>query len=333
MAFNRGMTIDLCMAYMLRLVTMNLTLMQGHSGLADDKLQRWIISTTKQAISIKHAATVGHDIFYFSLKSSVAFVLNYGDTSISYNVIRHTYAMPAFQPRFWCRDERCNWSVSEVNTSCQTILLRSPAADKWRTQPSRHSRKSLHHNSPCTGWTKTIIVIYRAIFKLRHSTLEWCSFRWPWPWCKVTVGLQRQINRRRIISTAKQALSIKLTTTVGPFLRERDFENVYMAEPTCSSFCRWRWLDGRTDGWTGACSRGDGWSLLIGRPFDRLFQWLIDRLINWPTEWMCARVSDGWVPVCECVLGEWMGVGWVSEWVCDGGEWVCELCVIVWWVS
>ena len=33
--------------------------------------------------NIKLAATVGHDKFYFSLKSSVPVVLNYGHTSIS----------------------------------------------------------------------------------------------------------------------------------------------------------------------------------------------------------------------------------------------------------
>ena len=41
---------DLCMLYMLMLVSMTLTL-QGHSDLAEDKFQPWIISATKQAIS------------------------------------------------------------------------------------------------------------------------------------------------------------------------------------------------------------------------------------------------------------------------------------------
>ena len=43
---------------MLMLVSMTLTLMQGHSGSAKAKSQRWIISTSKQAISIKLATTV-----------------------------------------------------------------------------------------------------------------------------------------------------------------------------------------------------------------------------------------------------------------------------------
>ena len=55
------MTVDLCMAYnyMLMLVFMTLTLMQGHSGSVKKKNLLSIISTTKQAISIKFAITVG----------------------------------------------------------------------------------------------------------------------------------------------------------------------------------------------------------------------------------------------------------------------------------
>ena len=37
MAFTRGMTVDLGMAYMLMLVSMTLILMQGHSGSAKAK--------------------------------------------------------------------------------------------------------------------------------------------------------------------------------------------------------------------------------------------------------------------------------------------------------
>ena len=59
------MAVDLCMAYMFMLVSMTLTLMQGHSGLAKAKTQRWIISTSKQAIRIKLARTVSH--FYVTL--------------------------------------------------------------------------------------------------------------------------------------------------------------------------------------------------------------------------------------------------------------------------
>ena len=74
------MTVDLCRVDMLMLVSMTLTLMQGHNGLAEENIQRWIISTTKQAISIQLSETVGHDKFYLSPKSSVAFILNYGHT-------------------------------------------------------------------------------------------------------------------------------------------------------------------------------------------------------------------------------------------------------------
>ena len=49
MVFKLGMAADVCMACMLILVSMTLTLMQGHSGSAKAKHQGWIISTTKQA--------------------------------------------------------------------------------------------------------------------------------------------------------------------------------------------------------------------------------------------------------------------------------------------
>ena len=49
--------------YMLMLIAMTLTLKQDHSGLAKAKNQYWIISTPKQAISIKLATTVGHLFF------------------------------------------------------------------------------------------------------------------------------------------------------------------------------------------------------------------------------------------------------------------------------
>ena len=57
MAFKLGMTVDLCMAYLLMLVSM--TLIHSHSGSAKAKIQCWIIWTTKQATSIK-LITVDH---------------------------------------------------------------------------------------------------------------------------------------------------------------------------------------------------------------------------------------------------------------------------------
>ena len=59
-AFNLGMTVDLWMPYMLRLVLMTLTLMQGHSWSAKAKNQCCMHLATKQVISIKLATTVGH---------------------------------------------------------------------------------------------------------------------------------------------------------------------------------------------------------------------------------------------------------------------------------
>ena len=60
MVFELGMLVDLCMAYMFKHVLMTLTLMQGHNGSAEDKIQRCIISTCKQVIRIKLATTVSH---------------------------------------------------------------------------------------------------------------------------------------------------------------------------------------------------------------------------------------------------------------------------------
>ena len=39
MALKLGMKVDLCMALILMLLSMTLTLMQGHSGLADETFQ------------------------------------------------------------------------------------------------------------------------------------------------------------------------------------------------------------------------------------------------------------------------------------------------------
>ena len=64
MAFKLFMTVGLWIAYMLMLDWMTLTLVQGHSELKEENIQRWIISTTKQAKSIQISATVGHDKFY-----------------------------------------------------------------------------------------------------------------------------------------------------------------------------------------------------------------------------------------------------------------------------
>ena len=56
-----------------------ITIMQGHSGLAEENSQHWIISTTKQAISIALNLLSYYNAewwviirLYFSLKSSVA---------------------------------------------------------------------------------------------------------------------------------------------------------------------------------------------------------------------------------------------------------------------
>ena len=65
-----------------------------------------------------------------------------------------------------------------------------------------------------------------------------CSFRWPWPsLMQGDSGSAKANIQCWIISTAKQATSVKFTTTIGHFsLRDLDFENVYRAGPTCLGF-------------------------------------------------------------------------------------------------
>ena len=60
-----GLPVDLWMPNILMLVSITLTLMQGHSELAKATIQRCVLSATKQARSIKLATTVGnflHDL-------------------------------------------------------------------------------------------------------------------------------------------------------------------------------------------------------------------------------------------------------------------------------
>ena len=48
MAFKLGMKVDLCMGYILMVMSMTLTLIQGHSGSAEGKIQLWIISQNQK---------------------------------------------------------------------------------------------------------------------------------------------------------------------------------------------------------------------------------------------------------------------------------------------
>ena len=49
MASKHSMVVNVCMANMLMLVSMTLTLMQGHSESEKAQNQRWIISTSKRS--------------------------------------------------------------------------------------------------------------------------------------------------------------------------------------------------------------------------------------------------------------------------------------------
>ena len=52
MALKLGMTVDLCMAYMLMLVSTTLTLMQGYSGSAEETIQ--LLNYLDKAASNEH---------------------------------------------------------------------------------------------------------------------------------------------------------------------------------------------------------------------------------------------------------------------------------------
>ena len=69
--------------YILMVVLITLTLMQADSGSSEEQIQLWIILTAKKQYRLKFTPMVGHNHFYFSLKSSVSVVLNYGHMSIS----------------------------------------------------------------------------------------------------------------------------------------------------------------------------------------------------------------------------------------------------------
>ena len=77
-------------------------------------------------------------------------------------------------------------------------------------------------------FSTVIVFCLHAIFKLLQTWNDgrlmdaiimcWCSFQWPRPWCKVTVGQQRQKQISiDFTSTTKQTISIKLATTVAHF--------------------------------------------------------------------------------------------------------------------
>ena len=55
--------------------------------------------------------------------------------------------------------------------------------------------------------------------------------------CSGHSGLAKAKIQCKIVSTTKQAISIKLATTVGHFVSDLDFKNVYMTWPACLVLC------------------------------------------------------------------------------------------------
>ena len=134
-----------------------------------------------------------------------------------------------------------------------------------------------------------------------------CSFWWAWPWCKVTVGRQRQNFSVELFLTTKDAASIKLATTVGLFLflHDLDFANIYMAWPS--------WFFGMAGGVGGCSSRKYFWIVLFisvdaHQTFFELcssssIQWMfMGKIFNCPflllrrsSRFCCPAQSLGWM--------------------------------------
>ena len=80
MTFKLGKKVDLCMGYLYpwsfrwRWPWCKVTVVQHRTTIS---FELW------RQLSKQHAATVGNVKFYFNLKFSVAFILNYGNTGIS----------------------------------------------------------------------------------------------------------------------------------------------------------------------------------------------------------------------------------------------------------
>ena len=68
MAFKLGIAVDACMAYMLMLMSMTLTLMQGHSGL-EESGEISVELSTKQSNKHFRIKSVSHDLDFENIMS------------------------------------------------------------------------------------------------------------------------------------------------------------------------------------------------------------------------------------------------------------------------
>ena len=149
---------------------MTLTLMQGHSGSAEENNQLWIISKTKQAIKIKLAATVGHNKFHFNPKFSVAFILNYGHKGISYKshqcylaIQSACFLLNAFSATWRkTKNQLMHHKTASCHQSWHTRMLLSDSVWTLATYNAK-----LLHESPWTSiWVMFSVKICTACEKL-----------------------------------------------------------------------------------------------------------------------------------------------------------------------
>ena len=111
------------MAYLLMLVSMIMTLMQGHSGSTKAKIQCLIISTTKQATTVNLATTVGH-LFYMTLTLKTFVWLDH--------LVLHDYSSPASISFFlWVEEEgEERWRQTETFAKREEKTSDSKKSDK-----------------------------------------------------------------------------------------------------------------------------------------------------------------------------------------------------------
>ena len=78
-----------------------------------------------------------------------------------------------------------------------------------------------HYYSEVYGITlkPQVVNVRGRIFSifLKNAHICPCSFCWPWPLCKVTVGQERKKSASNYLNILASNISIKLDTTVGHF--------------------------------------------------------------------------------------------------------------------
>ena len=206
-----------------------LTLMRGHSGSEKATNQRWLISATKQAISIKLDTTVGHFVRDFDFakvciaEPLVLVLFLGGDVCLSVKpCILITFIWPWFNLRGW------------LDVKKTTIYLSTFLKDRMGGGgPLLNSKMG-----DCGGGGVARLCCSWLSLEMAAGISYGNQFFWDNKVYKKTknstLWVRSLMDQRRMLSTTKQAIGIKLATTVGHVLRDLFFANVYMAWPPSS---------------------------------------------------------------------------------------------------